>query len=51
MAIQQTALDYAALVIVTYKDKEDVSVLYKKSSYAKLAAKNLDRVLKTILLG
>ncbi|MFA5967113.1 MAG: diadenylate cyclase [Patescibacteria group bacterium] len=50
-AIQQVAAQYEAIIIITHKDKEDVSVLHRKSSYAKLAPKNLDRVLKTILLG
>ena len=50
-AIQHTATQYDALVIITYKDKEDVSVLHKKSAYTKLSTKNLDRVLKSILLG
>ena len=50
-AIQHVAAQYEAVVIITYKDKEDVSVVHKKSSYTKLAPKNLDRVLKTILLG
>ena len=51
VAIQQAAAVYEALVIITYKDKEDISVLHKNSSYAKLASKNLDRILKAILLG
>ncbi|MFH0912318.1 MAG: DNA integrity scanning protein DisA nucleotide-binding domain protein [Patescibacteria group bacterium] len=50
-AIQQVALKYEALVIITYKDKEDISLLHKDSAYAKLPSKNLDRVLKSILLG
>jgi len=51
IAIRQAAMAYAALVIITYKDKEEISVLHKNSAYAKLSPKNLDRVLKTILLG
>lgn len=49
-AIQQTATQYDAVVIITYKDKEEVSVLCGKATYTKLAPKNLHRILKTILL-
>ena len=49
-AILHMATNYDAIVIITYKDKEEVSVLHKKSAYTKLAVKNIDRVLKNILL-
>lgn len=50
-AIKQAATQYEALVIITYKDREDISLLHKNGAYAKLSTNNLDRILKTILLA
>ncbi|MEA1910010.1 MAG: diadenylate cyclase [Patescibacteria group bacterium] len=49
IALQEVARRYHALVVITYKDREEVSVLHGENSYAKLSVKNLDRVLKNIL--
>lgn len=48
-AISAAARDHDALIIITHKDKEDISLLHKDSSYTKLSPNNLDRILKTIL--
>ncbi|MFH1088287.1 MAG: DNA integrity scanning protein DisA nucleotide-binding domain protein [Patescibacteria group bacterium] len=50
-AICEAAREYNALIIITHKDKEDISLLHKDSNYTKLSPNNLDRMLKTILLG
>jgi len=50
-AIKQTATKLGALVVITYKDREYISLLHKDSVYAKLSTNNLDRILKTILLA
>ena len=50
-AVQQAAKNHDALIIVTHKDKEEISLLHKSGIYTKLTPRNLDRVLKPILLG
>ena len=50
-AIRDAANKYDALIIITHKDREDISLLHKTSSYTKLSSINLDRILKTILLN
>lgn len=50
-AILTVAKEYDALIIITNKDKDDIALLYKDSNYTKLSPNNLDRMLKTILLG
>lgn len=49
--IQQAAKNYDALIIITHKDKENISLLHKSGAYTKLTPRNLDRILKPILLG
>lgn len=49
--IKQTATKYDTLVVITYKDRQTVSLLHKDSVYAKISTANLDRILKTILLA
>jgi len=49
--LKQVALHWNAIVIITYKHTESLSLLYKENSYSKLAPGSLERVLKTILFA
>ncbi|MBN2585232.1 diadenylate cyclase [Patescibacteria group bacterium] len=50
-AIRQTATHWEALVIITSKGTDTVSLLHKNNTYAKLATGSLERVLKSVLLA
>jgi DNA integrity scanning protein DisA with diadenylate cyclase activity len=50
-AIRQTATHWEALVIITSKSGDTVSLLHKNNAYTKLAVGSLERVLKSILLA
>lgn len=47
--LKQTALHWEALVIITHKNAETISLLHKDQVYSKLALNNLERVLKNII--
>ena len=49
-ALKQAALHWGTIVIVTYKNTDNVSLLYKDHSYSKLVLSNLERVVKNILV-
>jgi len=49
--LKQVALHWEAIVIITYKDADYVSLLHEDNSYSKLAPSSLERVLKTILIS
>lgn len=48
--LKQVALHWEAIVIVTYKNDDYISLLHKDNSYSKLSPSSLERVLKTILM-
>jgi len=50
-ALKQVALHWEAIVIVTYKNNDYISLLHKDNSYSKLSLSSLERVLKTILMS
>lgn len=49
--LKQVALHWQAIVIVTYKNDDYISLLHKDNSYSKLSLSSLERVLKTILMS
>jgi len=49
--LKQVALHWDAIVIVTYKNNDYISLLHKDNSYSKLSPSSLERVLKTILMS
>jgi DNA integrity scanning protein DisA with diadenylate cyclase activity len=50
-AVRQAAIHWEALVIITSKVNDTVSLLHKNNAYTKLAIGSLERVLKSILLS
>lgn len=50
-AIRQAAMHWEALIIITSKGNDTVSLLHKNNTYTKLATGSLERVLKSILLA
>lgn len=50
-ALKQAALHWETIVIITYKNTDNVSLLYKDHSYSKLVLSNLERVVKNILIS
>ena len=49
-ALKQAALHWGTIVIITYKNTDNISLLYKDHSYSKLVLSNLERVVKNILI-
>lgn len=49
--IKQIACNFNALVIITHKDGDNLSLLHGENVYSKLAPSSLDRVLKNIFLS
>ena len=50
-AIRQAATHWDALVIITSKGTDNISLLHKNNTYTKLASSGLERVFKSILLA
>lgn len=50
-ALKQAALHWGAIVIITYRNTDNISLLYKDHSYSKLVLSNLERVVKNILIS
>lgn len=49
--IKQVASSFNALIIITHKDDDNLSLLHGENVYSKLAPGSLDRVLKNIFLS
>ncbi|OGB74511.1 hypothetical protein A2V68_02775 [candidate division Kazan bacterium RBG_13_50_9] len=50
-AIKQVAMHWEAIVVITHKHTDTLSLLHKDQSYSKLTAGSLERVIKNILIA